>query len=213
MQHVSESGTTIVAVSHSLHAIRRLCERTLLVDRGRLLFDGDTGEAIAMYHRVLSEPRDVDDPVEFKDYREEAGTIRLISAGLVDNQNHPSAHFRSGDEIRVALEMEILQEVGNAVVSLVITTDQGTDVYNEAWPLADTSAASMRGAASARISCAGRLSSGSYNVRVLVSTPDLAVIYGALSVGSFFVTGREGMTGIVDLAGSLAVFESAEPVA
>ncbi|HLH04275.1 MAG TPA: ABC transporter ATP-binding protein [Bryobacteraceae bacterium] len=44
-----ESGKTILLVSHSLDQIEKVCDRCLVMDRGRLSFDGRPAEAIAVY--------------------------------------------------------------------------------------------------------------------------------------------------------------------
>ena len=208
MQEIAESGTTIVVVSHSLPAVRRLCKRTLVVDRGHVRFDGDTAEAIALYHQLLNEPRELDDPVEYKGYREDKGTIDVLSIKLLDGNNNPTAHFHAGDEVRVAVEMDVHKVVTDTVISMVIDTEQGTRLYSEVWPLGE-SAASAPGPLSARLSFPGKLGSGSYTLRVIVSTPDMGVVYGVLDGGSFFVTGRAGVGGVADLAGSLTVLDAA----
>jgi ABC-2 type transport system ATP-binding protein len=209
MQEVADAGTTIVVVSHSLPAVRRLCERTILVDRGHVRFDGETAEAIALYHQLLSEPRELDDPVEFKGYREDRGTIDVLSVRLLDGQNNPSGHFHSGDEVRIAVEMDAHKGVGDAIISLVITSEQGSRLYSEAWALDGDSASSRSGPLSAQLSYLARLATGSYAVRVIVSTPDMGVVYGVVDGGSFFVTGRDRVGGVADLGGSLKVFDRA----
>ncbi len=45
----SGEGRTIVFVSHSMPAVRRLCDRTMLIDGGRLVEHGPTAEVIAHY--------------------------------------------------------------------------------------------------------------------------------------------------------------------
>ncbi|MDQ3328664.1 MAG: ATP-binding cassette domain-containing protein, partial [Chloroflexota bacterium] len=50
-----EQGTTIVLTTHDLGDVERLCRRILLIDRGRLLYDGPLERLKAEYapHRVL----------------------------------------------------------------------------------------------------------------------------------------------------------------
>ncbi|MDP9351883.1 MAG: ATP-binding cassette domain-containing protein [Chloroflexota bacterium] len=50
-----EQGTTIVLTTHDLGDVERLCRRVLLIDRGRLLYDGPLARLKAEYapHRVL----------------------------------------------------------------------------------------------------------------------------------------------------------------
>lgn len=42
-------GRTILFVSHNLSAVKKLCERTLVLRSGEIVFDGPTEEAIAFY--------------------------------------------------------------------------------------------------------------------------------------------------------------------
>ena len=55
MRGLQANGTTIVIVSHSLHAIRLLCPRALLISRGHLQVDGTAEDAIGRYHEIMSE--------------------------------------------------------------------------------------------------------------------------------------------------------------
>ena len=50
MNDVSQAqGRTILYVSHNMNTIRQLCTRCIVLDHGKLVFDGETEEAIARY--------------------------------------------------------------------------------------------------------------------------------------------------------------------
>lgn len=49
MQDVGQHGRTILFVSHSMPAITRLCERTILLDEGRILEDGPSQKVTSAY--------------------------------------------------------------------------------------------------------------------------------------------------------------------
>ena len=46
MQEIRESGTTLFYVSHATASVRRMCDRVLVLEKGRLAFDGDVDEGI-----------------------------------------------------------------------------------------------------------------------------------------------------------------------
>ena len=48
------SGRTVVLVTHSLSTIEDMCDQAIVLDGGRLMYEGDTDDAIAFY-RELSE--------------------------------------------------------------------------------------------------------------------------------------------------------------
>jgi len=60
MRSLQREGTSIVMVSHYMGAIRVMCPRVAVINRGRLIFDGDPEEAIAEYYRVLHTPDDAE---------------------------------------------------------------------------------------------------------------------------------------------------------
>jgi homopolymeric O-antigen transport system ATP-binding protein len=49
MQDFGASGRTVLFVSHNMQAIARLCQRTLLLDGGRVVRDGSSPEVVAEY--------------------------------------------------------------------------------------------------------------------------------------------------------------------
>lgn len=46
MQEIRESGRTLFYVSHAAGSVRRMCDRVLVMENGRLGFDGDVDEGI-----------------------------------------------------------------------------------------------------------------------------------------------------------------------
>lgn len=44
-----KEGRTVLYVSHNMNTIRTLCERCIVLDKGKVVFEGDTEEAIRVY--------------------------------------------------------------------------------------------------------------------------------------------------------------------
>lgn len=44
-----KEGRTVLYVSHNMNTIRRLCDRCVVLDKGRIVFDGDVEDAIEIY--------------------------------------------------------------------------------------------------------------------------------------------------------------------
>ena len=47
-----EEGRTILYVSHNMETIRRLCDRCIVLEKGKIIFDGDVEQAIELYNKV-----------------------------------------------------------------------------------------------------------------------------------------------------------------
>jgi ABC-type polysaccharide/polyol phosphate transport system ATPase subunit len=50
-----ERGCTVVLVTHDPAAVEKHCERAIVIDRKKVIFDGDTRTAVASYQRVIHE--------------------------------------------------------------------------------------------------------------------------------------------------------------
>jgi lipopolysaccharide transport system ATP-binding protein len=49
MKEISESGRTVLFVSHNMDSVRRLCGRSILLDKGEIVMTGDTESVIQEY--------------------------------------------------------------------------------------------------------------------------------------------------------------------
>src|SRR5207249_9168260 len=49
MREATGEGRTVIFVSHNMASVRALCERAILLDRGRVRADGPTDDVIARY--------------------------------------------------------------------------------------------------------------------------------------------------------------------
>jgi ABC-type polysaccharide/polyol phosphate transport system ATPase subunit len=53
MRSFKERGKTVVLVSHDLGAVRSLCDRAVVLDHGRIVFDGEVEQAVTFYNRLM----------------------------------------------------------------------------------------------------------------------------------------------------------------
>lgn len=59
-------GRTVLYVSHNMNTIRQLCTRCIVLDHGKVVFDGDTEEAIGIYANMTKVPSIFNDCSEIK---------------------------------------------------------------------------------------------------------------------------------------------------
>ena len=99
-----QAGGTIVFVSHDASAVERLCERSVLLDAGRVAFDGPTRDAVARYRRALADEADpAERGVGLREWG--SGEATIVSAGLVGEEGADRLQFLSGEPfgLRVAV--------------------------------------------------------------------------------------------------------------
>lgn len=130
-----QDGGTIVFVSHDASAVERLCERSVLLDHGRVAFDGPTREAVSRYRRVLAD--EVDPAERGAGLREwGSGEAAIRSAALVGREGSERLQFLSGEPF--ALEVAVDAAAGIAPrLQLELHDDAGTLVGGESVDLAE----------------------------------------------------------------------------
>src|SRR5512145_699906 len=95
-----QGGGTIVFVSHDAAAVERLCERSVLLDHGRVAFDGPTRDAITRYRRLLAD--EVDPAERGAGLREwGSGEATIASAALLGSEGEERLQFLSGEPFAV----------------------------------------------------------------------------------------------------------------
>jgi ABC-2 type transport system ATP-binding protein len=61
MQEIRESGITMFYVSHSAGSVKKMCDRAIVLEKGRLGFDGDVAEAVKYLEGPDDDSGDDDD--------------------------------------------------------------------------------------------------------------------------------------------------------
>ena len=133
MRNVTEQGRTVLLVSHNMAAIRNLCHRTLLLDCGMLVTDGDTERAIAQYldqnltEGAVVSSEEFEGRVEGVIHRDNP-SIRLKEIAVVDQQGQPHNTFRSDEGIGVSVTYECLTIVNDLRVVVQIVDDENRPI-------------------------------------------------------------------------------------
>jgi len=129
MKDVSESGRTILFVSHNMSAIRNLCSRTIMLESGRLSLDTDTETVVSRYLEqnltvgaVISD-KELESKLEGVINRGNP-TIRLKEVALFNEQYLPCSTFNSDEAIKVCVTYECLNVVSDLRVNIYIVDEE-----------------------------------------------------------------------------------------
>jgi len=198
MNEIRSRGTTVVMVSHHLGAVRRMCERVLLLHDGRPVHVGPPEESIARFHEVLAQSSEVrvdhDSGLRF-----DPTAVRIDAVELLAVDGSPTAHVEAGEPLTVRVRGCALRDVDDLVVALTVFAADGTALY------ADSTAGSHFGpvAGGCAFACTlgfrARLPTGSYQVAARVDAADLRTTLAHFPPKDFFVTGRHTVAGLADL--------------
>jgi lipopolysaccharide transport system ATP-binding protein len=196
-----EAGATLVLVSHDPTAIERACERLVVLDGGRVAFDGAVAEGLLFYHRLLgTETREAEVP------RAGPGALPIASLRLLDADARPRHMFRPGEAMRVELALNAPAPVARGVVALEVRDMRGETLFRTD---AAVGPVNGRGAVTFDIPRLALLG-GDYDLAVAASDQDAPQVMDRLA--RFSVATTSDGEGVVDLRGEWTVLtEAAAP--
>jgi ABC-type polysaccharide/polyol phosphate transport system ATPase subunit len=142
---LKRSGTTIVFISHDLSAVERLCDRTLLLDGGRLVANGLSHEVVARYRHSLTE-------FVPSSEKPDKGT-EIISLGLRDYSGHETSTFYTGCPIRIRVEFVAHHRIEDVAFELFLHTASWDRYCQLTTELSDTPIDLQPGAGAIDFSC------------------------------------------------------------
>ncbi|MEN8900503.1 MAG: ABC transporter ATP-binding protein, partial [Nonlabens sp.] len=135
MQDISsEQGRTVLFVSHNLAAVQSLCSRGILLEDGKVVFEGDIDSIVKTYlssgnnerHVKLSEVKD----------RIGNGALKFEHIELLDKEGNNISEILSGDFCRFRIYLKYFDQVDlkDCCIGLVIYDDKDikiADFYSD----------------------------------------------------------------------------------
>lgn len=157
MTSIRKGGTTVLFVSHNLHAVSELCQRSMLLEKGRLLACGPTDDVIRQYVGRA------------QDQRSGEGRLVTIQDVTLRRSAGVSTKFDPGEKTYVDVTVAAQQRVSN--LSIVIQI-----VDNNFYPIFDTCTARLNDGLTATLEAGEQLectfelnmhlAAGTYHVNV-----------------------------------------------
>ena len=126
MQEVSRKhGRTVLFVSHNMSAVLQLTSRAIVLDKGRVIYNGDTERAVEQFARSIGNGSTVFFPVETlpRKYRGTAA-MRFVSFHF----DRPMPIFQPGEDFRFTAKVRADEAVPRIRFSLTIFTLDGAPV-------------------------------------------------------------------------------------
>lgn len=114
MDTIAGGGRTLLFVSHNMAAIESLCPRTIVLQSGRVVFDGPTNEALAHYSSSLENPAG---PLRDRPDRSGSGVVRAVELRFLSETGKNVSCIGMGDSFSV--EITTVGTLNNAIVGIL----------------------------------------------------------------------------------------------
>jgi lipopolysaccharide transport system ATP-binding protein len=191
MNSVIASGATVIFVSHNLREVAKLCERSMLLERGRVQMIGPTEEIIKTYYSRGQQKRALNPDNGI-----------MITKVTIHDSTGPRVEFNSGDKCWVTVEARAWTRHDDISVVVSIVDDHQ-------YPLFDTCSHRL-GASAITLDCDQTLkctfelnlalAAGTFHVNAFLHRYVTNRAYNRwLCAATFYVTGAPEVRGAVTL--------------
>ncbi len=136
-----KDGVTIVFVSHDLGAVRRFCDRTLLLNKGEQIAIGDTGDVIDRYvygggeeaptsgSQSESEVHESEVKSEDKTPRWGDKTVEVTNVEFYDKFGNKGSRFNSFDPMTIRIFYNAHNKVSDPIFGIALYSENGENLF------------------------------------------------------------------------------------
>jgi len=170
MNEVSKQGRTVLFVSHNLPMVSSLCKQCILLESGRMITKGSTGDVLPLYHGA-----------SFTQSQKAVGhgaaggrtpKVELVRAWITDREQHTVDKFSIFQDVYLHVLYTVTEDLSDAVIPFFHVIDAKGEyvflTFPHNWP-AEQGRRAGRYEAVCHIP-AHFLNDGSYSVTVQVNT-------------------------------------------
>lgn len=105
---IKRHGRTVLLVSHNLRQVERLCTRTILLDHGQVLAEGDSTEICALFYaqnnkKILGY---VNDKLSGATPREGSGEVHVLDVQILDQSGKPVDQIVTREPLRIRVRLK-----------------------------------------------------------------------------------------------------------
>ncbi|AYR22727.1 ABC transporter ATP-binding protein [Herbaspirillum rubrisubalbicans] len=127
MKELTGDGRTVIFVSHSMAAVKSMCEKALYLKKGEVVSFGPVEEGVSEYARTIMDETEVrwhcpefvfeaGKTEVYTDHLSSKGYAQCISGEVVDISGRPSAYLPIQEEFSVRIKYELLKDIPHRVI-------------------------------------------------------------------------------------------------
>jgi len=124
-EKLKKQSKTVVFVSHDRGVLEKFCDRGVLIDNGRLVFEGDITTVLEKYDksniaREDSDVHSINEAIDVDTKSNKKLPAQIVSCKLFDKTNKQRTAFLPGEEILLRFQVGFNEKVENPVFGITI---------------------------------------------------------------------------------------------
>lgn len=152
-EQFKKSGKTILFVTHSIVDVLKNCTRTIIIDKGTKIFDGDVKEGVDKYKKLIV-GLDIDDEIEQEIVEQKAekevtlssgeiwknnfelnpdeliygtNSVDIIDYGIFDSKGNYQHLIKNSEEVTIKIKVKFNEPLDNPIFAITIKDISGTE--------------------------------------------------------------------------------------
>ncbi len=128
---MQRDGVTLIMVSHNLSIMRKMCERLIWMDKGKVLANGLTEDVAEQYNSYTADfdidsMRQTDISANFK--RMGSGEVRITAVRILNVEGDETKLFRTHDSLTIEMDYTAYEEIEQPEFGLAIHREDGLHI-------------------------------------------------------------------------------------
>ena len=186
-----KAGRTIIFVSHNMEAIKRICNKCILLGNGEIKMIGETEKVINKYLDSFANIESASKYVhDNKNDSLKNDTVALISAELTNDKNKIKSEFEAEDDIIVTIKYNIIKEISNLSIDVYLYNENNINILHSSFNDANNIKENTLKAGLYTSQCKipkNMLNKGKYSITIGGRIPNIIQYFAARNALSFQV--------------------------
>ncbi len=121
-----KDGRTILFVSHNIEAIKELCSKTILLEKGNIKAIGETEKIIEIYSQRQASHVGSESHVDFKINKNKELSFEKI--WVTDYEGKQSNSIPHNEDFNININFEVSRDIGPKEITITIKNSRGVDI-------------------------------------------------------------------------------------
>ncbi len=121
----NREGRTVLYVSHNMNTIRQLCDRCIVLDQGKIVFDGEVEKAIGIYMGIASQLQTYYEYTDKYHTNKKLADKLYIKKSIIDSNK---TKYIAGEDITLSLVCDAFTDISDVKIRFETKYEDGNVV-------------------------------------------------------------------------------------